>query len=388
MPSRSGPRGGVAVAEFSAQGVGPARPAARPRDRHRHVGRDRQPAPYGGRRPRRPRSGRRRALVRQRPGPRRRRRHLRRAHRGPGDRRGEPTRAARPPRCLPRGDPDPGPPGGPGRLGRVPPMDPVDRRPRLRGLAAPPTPSAWAVSSRRPPSATSSPASAAPCGSAEPPPPYPLIRGNRGRRPLAGRVAHRPAPRPGPSRERRPAQRRRPLPLLAARSGRRRPRQTPARLPRGHRELAARPQYRHGRPQRQRVSRRRGAHRRQPPLEPARRDGHRSLPARAAPPRRSRIRRLGPRRRACPSSASTTCPARGRWRACILPRRCALLFGQEGPGLSDAARAACDRLFSIAQYGSTRSINAGVASGIAMHAWIREHAEPPPTTVTDIGRFA
>jgi tRNA G18 (ribose-2'-O)-methylase SpoU len=56
------------------------------------------------------------------------------------------------------------------------------------------------------------------------------------------------------------------------------------------------------------------------------------------------------------------------------PRRCVLLFGQEGPGLSDAARAACDSLFSIAQFGSTRSINAGVASGIAMHSWIRTHA--------------
>ena len=61
-----------------------------------------------------------------------------------------------------------------------------------------------------------------------------------------------------------------------------------------------------------------------------------------------------------------------------LPRRCAMLFGQEGPGLSAAARAACDALFSIAQYGSTRSINAGVASGIAMHSWVRAHASPPP----------
>jgi tRNA G18 (ribose-2'-O)-methylase SpoU len=61
-----------------------------------------------------------------------------------------------------------------------------------------------------------------------------------------------------------------------------------------------------------------------------------------------------------------------------LPRRCALLFGQEGPGLSDPARHACDQLFSIAQFGSTRSINAGVASGIAMHAWIRAHAGPTP----------
>jgi tRNA G18 (ribose-2'-O)-methylase SpoU len=60
-----------------------------------------------------------------------------------------------------------------------------------------------------------------------------------------------------------------------------------------------------------------------------------------------------------------------------LPRRCVLLFGQEGPGLSATARAACTELFSIAQYGSTRSINAGVASGIAMHAWIRAHAQPP-----------
>ena len=31
---------------------------------------------------------------------------------------------------------------------------------------------------------------------------------------------------------------------------------------------------------------------------------------------------------------------------------------------------------SIAQFGSTRSINAGVAAGIAMHAWIRQHANP------------
>jgi tRNA G18 (ribose-2'-O)-methylase SpoU len=61
-----------------------------------------------------------------------------------------------------------------------------------------------------------------------------------------------------------------------------------------------------------------------------------------------------------------------------LPRRCVLLLGQEGPGLSGPARAACSQLFSIAQYGSTRSINAGVASGIAMHAWIRAHAGPPP----------
>ena len=60
-----------------------------------------------------------------------------------------------------------------------------------------------------------------------------------------------------------------------------------------------------------------------------------------------------------------------------LPRDCVLLFGQEGPGLSDDARDGLDLVCSIAQYGSTRSINAGVASGIAMHAWIRQHAAPP-----------
>ncbi|MCY3851617.1 MAG: rRNA methyltransferase [Acidimicrobiaceae bacterium] len=57
-----------------------------------------------------------------------------------------------------------------------------------------------------------------------------------------------------------------------------------------------------------------------------------------------------------------------------LPQRCVLLFGQEGPGLSPAARRAVEQVCSIAQYGSTRSINAGVAAGIAMHAWIRRWA--------------
>lgn len=63
-----------------------------------------------------------------------------------------------------------------------------------------------------------------------------------------------------------------------------------------------------------------------------------------------------------------------RLEATSLPPRCVLLFGQEGPGLSDAARAGADTVVSIAQFGSTRSINAGVAAGIVMHAWIRQHA--------------
>jgi len=56
-----------------------------------------------------------------------------------------------------------------------------------------------------------------------------------------------------------------------------------------------------------------------------------------------------------------------------LPERCVLLFGQEGPGLTPPAQEAARIVCSIAQYGSTRSINAGVAAGIAMHAWIRAH---------------
>jgi tRNA G18 (ribose-2'-O)-methylase SpoU len=58
-----------------------------------------------------------------------------------------------------------------------------------------------------------------------------------------------------------------------------------------------------------------------------------------------------------------------------IPRRVCFLFGQEGPGLSEAARQECDGTFSIAQFGSTRSINASAAAAIAMHAWVREYAE-------------
>jgi tRNA G18 (ribose-2'-O)-methylase SpoU len=57
-----------------------------------------------------------------------------------------------------------------------------------------------------------------------------------------------------------------------------------------------------------------------------------------------------------------------------LPRRTCLLFGQEGPGLSESARRLCDGTFSIVQFGSTRSINASAAAAIAMHTWILQHA--------------
>ena len=56
-----------------------------------------------------------------------------------------------------------------------------------------------------------------------------------------------------------------------------------------------------------------------------------------------------------------------------LPKRCVLLFGQEGPGLSPEAIAASDLVVEIEQFGSTRSLNASAAAAIVMHSWIREH---------------
>jgi tRNA G18 (ribose-2'-O)-methylase SpoU len=58
----------------------------------------------------------------------------------------------------------------------------------------------------------------------------------------------------------------------------------------------------------------------------------------------------------------------------VLPERAMLVFGQEGPGLSSEVRAAVPLLCEITMYGSTRSLNAGVASGIAMYEWVRRHA--------------
>jgi tRNA G18 (ribose-2'-O)-methylase SpoU len=56
-----------------------------------------------------------------------------------------------------------------------------------------------------------------------------------------------------------------------------------------------------------------------------------------------------------------------------LPVRCALVFGQEGPGLSDDTRTRCDAVLAIGQLGSTRSLNVGAAAAIVMHAWVRRH---------------
>ncbi len=68
-------------------------------------------------------------------------------------------------------------------------------------------------------------------------------------------------------------------------------------------------------------------------------------------------------------------PGSQRLEAWAMPRSVCFLFGQEGPGLSEGAREVCDGTFSIAQFGSTRSINASAAAAIAMHSWITAHAD-------------
>ena len=61
-----------------------------------------------------------------------------------------------------------------------------------------------------------------------------------------------------------------------------------------------------------------------------------------------------------------------------MPEACVLVFGQEGPGISSDLQQACDAVLQITQFGSTRSVNVGVASGIAMHRWATAHTPQGP----------
>ena len=56
-----------------------------------------------------------------------------------------------------------------------------------------------------------------------------------------------------------------------------------------------------------------------------------------------------------------------------LPGDVVMLFGQEGAGMSEEGKAACSVLYEIAQYGSTRSMNAAAAGAIAMYHWGLQH---------------
>lgn len=56
-----------------------------------------------------------------------------------------------------------------------------------------------------------------------------------------------------------------------------------------------------------------------------------------------------------------------------LPRQCVMVFGGEGPGLSEEMRRHCEAMVMIEQFGSTRSVNIGVAAGILMYEWRRQY---------------
>ncbi|WP_094393168.1 TrmH family RNA methyltransferase [Kocuria varians] len=72
-----------------------------------------------------------------------------------------------------------------------------------------------------------------------------------------------------------------------------------------------------------------------------------------------------------------------------LPERCVLVFGQEGPGVSEDLVAEADAVLAIEQFGSTRSINAGAAAAVTMHAWIRRHVfEQRPAPSSDVRKGA
>ena len=49
-----------------------------------------------------------------------------------------------------------------------------------------------------------------------------------------------------------------------------------------------------------------------------------------------------------------------------------LVFGSEGNGISAELLEKCDDVREIESFGSTRSVNVGVAAGIAMYEWVRQ----------------
>lgn len=57
----------------------------------------------------------------------------------------------------------------------------------------------------------------------------------------------------------------------------------------------------------------------------------------------------------------------------ILPERVVLVFGGEGPGLSAEMQTVAIKTVMIEQFGSTRSVNVGVAAGIVMYVWMQQH---------------
>ena len=54
-----------------------------------------------------------------------------------------------------------------------------------------------------------------------------------------------------------------------------------------------------------------------------------------------------------------------------LPESTVFIFGQEGAGISEELLMLAHKVVHIDQLGSTRSLNVGVAAGIAMFEWSR-----------------
>lgn len=56
-----------------------------------------------------------------------------------------------------------------------------------------------------------------------------------------------------------------------------------------------------------------------------------------------------------------------------LPANAVLLFGAEGPGIRQELLTRAHSIVKIQQYGSTRSLNVGVAAGIVMYEWTQRN---------------
>jgi tRNA G18 (ribose-2'-O)-methylase SpoU len=56
-----------------------------------------------------------------------------------------------------------------------------------------------------------------------------------------------------------------------------------------------------------------------------------------------------------------------------LPKNTVLIFGSENSGISPELLSVADKVVHIEQLGSTRSLNVGVAAGIAMREWLRQN---------------
>ena len=57
----------------------------------------------------------------------------------------------------------------------------------------------------------------------------------------------------------------------------------------------------------------------------------------------------------------------------VFERDAVMVFGSEKSGVSQQLREAADVIVAIEQFGSTRSLNVGVAAGIALYEWTRRH---------------